>query len=253
MVGKDHCEADSEGRKRETRLGRIYTIARGSGLTHYMSFHDVNGDGLEDIVTAKEEDGGEGISWYEHPPGDDVRELWRKHFVVDANFTKAFARDLDQDGDVDFIGTGEGYDTGDFGWLERTDSGYTLREFDIADNKNDVAGGHNCDLVDVDSDGDEDLIVGGVDKRDGKQRFRWYEYTKEAGEVRWKEHVFGVTSSEGFRPAHGYYCGEMAWGDMDGDGDRDFVFAGHGGGFLGWFENQGNSESRTDGEFRLVQ
>lgn len=211
-----------------------YTIAQGRGLTHYMSFYDVNGDGLEDIITAKEEDGGEGISWYEHPSGsEDARVPWRRHFVVDANFTKAFARDLDQDGDVDFIGTGEGYQTGDFGWYQRTDSGYTLHEFDIADNKNDVRGGHNCDLVDVDGDGDEDLIVGGVDKRDGKQRFRWYECAKEFGEVRWKEHVFGVTSSEGFRPAHGYYCGEMAWGDMDGDGDRDFAFAGHGGGFLG--------------------
>ncbi|HUT94843.1 MAG TPA: hypothetical protein VMY37_35625 [Thermoguttaceae bacterium] len=63
-----------------------------------------------------------------------------------------------------------------------------------------------------------------------------------------------MTSSEGFRPAHGYYCGEMAWGDTDGDGDRDFAFAGQGGGFLGWFENRGNSDSRTDGDFRaLVQ
>ena len=41
----------------------------------------------------------------------------------------------------------------------------------------------------------------------------------------------------------------MTWGDMDGDGDRDFAFAGHGGGFLGWFENRGNSDSRTDGDF----
>ena len=126
------------------------------------------------ISSPPKKDGGEGISWYEHPSGsEDVRVPWRRHFVVDANFTKAFARDLDQDGDVDFIGTGEGYQTGDFGWYQRTDSGYTLHEFDIAENENDVAGGHNCDLVDVDSDGDEDLIVGGVDKRDGKQRFRW--------------------------------------------------------------------------------
>jgi hypothetical protein len=97
--------------------------------------------------------------------------------VVDANFTKAFARDLDQDGEVDFIGTGEGYQTGDLGWYQRTNGGYTLHEFDITDNKNDVTGGHNCDFV-----------------------------------------------------------------DMDGDGDRDFIFAGHGGGFLGWFENRGNSD-----------
>jgi hypothetical protein len=31
----------------------------------------------------------------------------------------------------------------------------------------------------------------------------------------------------------------MAWGDMDGDGDDDFVYAGVGSGFLGWFENVG--------------
>lgn len=155
-----------------------YTIARGSGLTHYMSFHDVNGDGLEDIITAKEEDGGKGISWYEHPAGGGVRRLWKKHFVIDANFKKAFARDLDGDGDVDFVGTGEGYNRGDFGWCERTDSGYSFHEFDVQDNNNDVIGGHNCELVDVDDDGDEDLIVGGVDKRDNTQRFRWYEFRR---------------------------------------------------------------------------
>ncbi|MEA1996511.1 MAG: hypothetical protein U9N45_02690, partial [Gemmatimonadota bacterium] len=60
----------------------------------------------------------------------------------------------------------------------------------------------------------------------------------EKGSVRWVEHVFGITSIDGFVPAHGFYCGEMAWGDMDGDGDRDFVYAGSGSGFLGWFENR---------------
>ena len=228
------------------------TIVQGSGLTHYMSFHDVNGDGLEDIITAKEEDGGEGISWYEHPP-DNLPVLWRKHSVVDANLTKAFARDLDQDGDIDFIGTGEGYEMGDFSWWERKGSGYAPREFDIADNNNDVIGGHNCELVDVDGDGDEDLIVGGVDKRDGKQRFRWYEFTKEADKIHWREHVFGITSGDGFRHKHGYYCGEMAWGDMDGDDDRDFVFAGHGSGFLGWFENRGSSSLQHSAKLKQMR
>lgn len=215
-----------------------HMIVGGDGLTHYMSFYDVNRDGLEDIVIAKEEDGGKGIIWYEHPLRMSQTDTWQRHFVVDANFTKAFARDLDGDGDVDFVGTGEGYSRGDFGWYERTDSGYRFHEFDVQDNNNDIIGGHNCELVDVDGDGDEDLIVGGVDKRDNTQRFRWYEFRWVRGRVLWIEHVLGVTSVSGFKPSHGFYCGEMAYGDMDGDGDQDFAYAGHGGGFLGWFENR---------------
>ena len=71
------------------------------------------------------------------PKGENAKRPWLYY---------TFARDLDQDGDVDFIGTGEGYKAGDFGWWEYKDSGYTLREFDIADNSNDVMGGHNCEL-----------------------------------------------------------------------------------------------------------
>lgn len=55
--------------------------------------------------------------------------------------------------------------------------------------------------------------------------------------MKWIEHVFGVTSAPGFTAYHGFYCGEMAWSDLDDDGDIDFVYSGVGGGFLGWFEN----------------
>ena len=148
-----------------------HTVTGGDGMTHYMSFFDVNGDGNEDIIIAKEEDGGKGIKWYEHPGYDKaLMQEWKKHFVVNANFTKAFARDLDEDGDIDYIGTGE-LDGANIGWYKKTASGYTLNEFDKKDNNNDVNGGHNCELVDVDGDGDEDLITGGVYKADGKQRF----------------------------------------------------------------------------------
>lgn len=240
----------------------FYTIARGNGFTHYMSLYDVNGDGFKDIVVGKEEDGGDGIRWYEHPGIDKVNQIWKSHFEIDANFTKVFARDLDKDGDIDFIGTGEFfykfnkiilfpliikamkffgldlYYNQDFGWYERVrGNNYIFHEFDKKDNLNDIIGGHNCELVDVDADGDEDLIVGGVDVKDMTQRFRWYEYMVLKGEVKWVEHPIGITSSEGYKPRHGFYCGEMAWGDIDDDGDIDFVYAGQGSGFLGWFEN----------------
>lgn len=269
-----------------------YTIVDGIGFTHYMSLFDLNGDGYKDIVVGKEEDGGEGIWWFQHPGFKNVRKRWKKHFVIDANFTKVFARDLDADGDVDFVGTGEFFTFGkkdnlfkkmvrkifkmgigrsrkmptekkvcnvimnfkrklkyssnklffnqDFGWYENTGNDmYRFHEFDKKDNNNDVIGGHNCELVDVDQDGDEDLIVGGVDVKDMKQRFRWYEYVNQNGDIRWIEHPLGITSAEGWDPQHGYYCGEMTYGDVDNDGDLDLVYSGQGSGFLGWFENLG--------------
>jgi hypothetical protein len=242
-----------------------YIIAAGKGYTHHMSFYDINNDGLQDILIGKEEDGGDGIRWYEHPGIDNVRQEWKTHFVTDANFIKVFARDLDQDGDIDFIGTGEffydedhnsikrklkrffGYSNTnlyfnrDFGWYEKTSGDeYIFHEFDKEDNQNDILGGHNCELVDVDGDGDEDLITGGIDVEDMTQRFRWYEFKNENGKIKWIEHPIGVTSADGWSPQHGFYCGDMTWGDIDGDGDTDLVYAGMGSGFLGWFENKTN-------------
>ena len=78
--------------------------------------------------------------------------------------------------------------------------------------------------MEVDGDGDEDLITGSVDQADSIQRFRWYEKKSEGKEVKFGEHVFGETSAPGFTPHHGFYCGEMTWSDIDEDGDIDFVF-----------------------------
>jgi len=239
----------------------FYQIVEGDGFTHYMSFYDVNGDALEDIVIGREEDGGEGIKWYEHPGNDQVRQEWRKHFETRANFTKVLARDLDGDGDVDFVGTGEitrsrtvwdkvldrlprlglyrlpTAPEEDVGWYERLQGQeFAFHEIDVEENGNEIVGGHNCELVDVDGDGDEDLLVGGVDVRDLRQRLRYYEYRRSGDRVAWSERPIAVTSAPGWEPGHGYYCGEMAWGDIDNDGDRDLAFAGVGSGFLGWFE-----------------
>jgi hypothetical protein len=241
----------------------FYRIVDGDGLTHYMSLFDVNRDGLMDIVLGREEDGGEGIKWYEHPGRDNVAQIWEKHFETEANFTKVHARDLDRDGDVDFVGCGEianeqkGFwqstpaflglaeerksdtsSTRDIGWYERlSGGGFDFHEIDVEGNNNDVLGAHNCELVDIDADGDEDLLLGGVDVRDLRQRLRWYEFESRSGQVTWSEHPIDITSAEGWSPRHGYYNGEITWGDVDRDGDLDLAYAGVGSGFLGWFEN----------------
>lgn len=240
-----------------------YTISIGYGFTHYMTLYDVNGDGFQDIVIGKEEDGGDGIRWYEHPGYSKVKQIWKSHLEVDANFTKVFARDIDGDGDTDFIGTGEYFDflskltvlarnlkeflrlpvdsffnNRDVGWYERVfDKQYIFHEFDKDDNGNDMIGGHNSELVDLDSDGDEDLLVGGVDTLDMVQKFRWYEKITHEGRIKWIEHQLGETSAKGWTPAHGSYCGDIAWGDIDNDGDIDIAYSGAGSGFLGWYEN----------------
>jgi hypothetical protein len=131
---------------------------------------DVNADGLNDLVTSSAHK--YGIFWYQQiRDGKDMR--WKQH-VIDASWTQAHnlaMADLDNDGDLDLV-TGKrfmahngndpgGYDPLGLYWYELSPGATTpWTKHAISFNQR-VGAGMNIPVVDLDGDGDLDIVVTG--------------------------------------------------------------------------------------------
>ena len=121
---------------------------------------DVDGDGDLDVVGAAETD--HQISWWQNTAGDGT--AWTE-MVVTAAFPGArsvFARDLDDDGDLDLVATA-GNDAR-ISWFENTSGdGTTWSEHVVTSS---FTGPATAVVGDLDGDGDQDLLGTSVDLDD---------------------------------------------------------------------------------------
>jgi hypothetical protein len=140
----------------------------GTGFIHTM---DVNGDGLPDIVTSLGHD--YGIFWYEQKKDAQGNRAWEKH-VIDNAWSQAHAvtiADLKGDGKPVLV-TGKRYYAHEHDkganeplgvyWYDRVQTAYGLawRRHTI-DYSTRAGGGMQVQVVDIDKDGDLDIVVGG--------------------------------------------------------------------------------------------
>jgi len=112
-----------------------------------LELADINGDGRLDVMAGsysggpREDDGDVApsdplgrIGWFEHP--DDVRGPWPRHDVSRRKrgmFDKFIARDVDGDGDIDFLGTrGNSAPYDGVFWLEQVRSAAPRPAFERA-------------------------------------------------------------------------------------------------------------------------
>ena len=187
------------------------------GLTHYLGFGDVNGDGRPDAATGAkggpqaEPGTGNWFAWWE--AGSDPRQPWKKHPIAtnQAGATNIHPADVNGDGQTDFIAA-RGHGRGVV-WFAAPAWDEHLIHATIKE--------PHC-LVVVDMDGDNDLDAATCAY--GDKLAAWFE---NDGKGEFKTHIVG-------RDQESY---DIRAVDLDVDGDLDLLIAGRGSNNVVWYEN----------------
>jgi FG-GAP-like repeat len=188
----------------------IFADRDAPGLSHYLGFGDVNGDGRPDLASAAKV--GNWFAWWEAPA--DPTRAWKKHLVAEQQegATNILMADVNRDGKTDFIAS-RGHGKGVV-WYEAPS--WTPHEMDAA-----LVGPHTLAVGDIDGDGDSDAATCAKDSKvlawfenDGKGRF---------------------TTRRIYEDQAAY---DISLVDMDKDGDPDILVAGQDSKNVVWYENQ---------------
>jgi hypothetical protein len=183
------------------------------GLSHYMGFGDVNGDGRPDIASAaKIAEGGNWFAWWEQPR--NLNQPWTRHEIAanQPGATNIHIADLNGDRKADFFAS-RGHGRG-LVWYEAPN--WTPHEVAPW-----LVGPHSLMLGDIDGDGDIDAATCAKDSMTAA----WFE-----------------NDGKGNFTTHHIYENQAAYDirliDMDRDGDLDVLIAGQELNNVVWFENR---------------
>jgi len=173
-------------------------IAGGGYKTVDGEAGDIDGDGDLDIVMG-------GLVWYENPrpQADPAKGLWKAHQVADHGTHDLELADLDKDGDLDIVTRDQsdfGANAGDKVYLWRRDTGdnWTHRIIECPH-------GEGLALGDVDRDGDQDVVIGGL----------WFENAGSILDGSWQPHTF----------CDWHRSATVQVADVNGDGRLDVVLS----------------------------
>ena len=183
------------------------------GLSHYLGFGDVNGDGKTDAAAAaKIAEGGNWFAWWEQPA--EGGEPWEKHVLATEQdgATNILMAELNGDGKTDFIAT-RGHSKGVL-WFEAPE--FTMHEINP-----DLEGPHSLAIGDVDGDGNIDATTCAKDSRIAA----WFENDGKGGFT--THHINEDQAAYDIRLI-----------DMDNDGDLDVLIAGQESKNVVWYENR---------------
>jgi hypothetical protein len=163
---------------------------------------DITGEGLVDLVVGQGYGRGD-VYWYEQPA--NPREPWTQHLVTDAfeKYHDIAVADVDDDGDVEVVGISQDagvvfyFDVPD----EPRDGPWSREHLTVVDRDLSVEG---LAVTDVDGDGRTELLAG----------TNVYHPPERPSDEWRREDV-----------ATGWDYTRLAAADLDGDGDREIVYA----------------------------
>jgi len=204
-------------RKADRWHRHIFAVGDAPGLSHYLGYGDVNGDGRPDASSAAKGGPsdktkmGNWFAWWEAPK--DPTKPWTKHLLADnqPGATNIQPADVNGDGKTDFIAT-RGHGVGVL-WFEAP-------AFRIHEIHKTLKEPHCLVVTDMDGDGDIDAATCGY----GSKEAWWFE---NDGKGHFKNHLIG-SNQESY---------DIRAVDIDGDGDLDILIAGRGSKNVVWYES----------------
>ncbi len=184
---------------------------------------DLDGDGDADVLVAFAEDNI--IAWHENLQGDGL--TWGSGLIsATAQQVESLSViDMDHDGDLDVVSASPG--TNRLAWHENLDGGGVSWAENIV--SSDVTLARSVSVVDLDEDGDPDLLVASP----GGDGVVWHE--NQGDGLTWTPHVVGNDTG----------VQSVLSSDLDGDGSPDLVAVSPGSGTLALHRNRG-------GQYRLI-
>jgi hypothetical protein len=203
----------------------VFADRDAAGLSHYVGFGDINGDGRPDISMASkggdqaEEGTGQWFAWWEAPV--DPKAVWKRHTVAENQLgaTNIMPGEINGDGKVDLVGT-RGHDRGVFWYEAPAWTPHTIHPTLLEP--------HSLAAIDMDGDGDIDVATCGY----GDKLVYWFE---NDGRGKFKHHLVAKDQA----------AYDIRAVDIDSDGDLDLLIAGQTSKNVVWYENPGRKKSEV--------
>ena len=190
---------------------------------------DIDGDGDLDILSASADDYDADVSWYENTDGLGTFSEQKVISAEIAGGDSVFAADLDSDGDLDVLSASRGDNK--VAWYSNLDGKGQFGEQQVISDTE--LGATTVVAVDVDGDGDIDVIAGSVGERDDLGQIT------ALGEIVVFENLGDGTDFERKTILTADFITSIVATDIDGDGDPDIASTSREDNVVSWLANDG--------------